>query len=305
MSAFYYIGLLCSAYAAIRMLRYLSKLVRQRGLNVEELGDWALVTGATDGIGKAFVKELASRGINIVLVSRTLAKLQTVAAEIEKKYKVKTRVIVVDFNDAETVFEKISEGTKDLNGSIGLLVNNVGMGYDHPEYYLDIENCGDFSRNIVSCNVSSVLNVTRAILPAMVEQRKGAVINLSSFAALTPCPLLSLYAATKAFVVQFSRDLQIEYQSQGITIQALTPHFVVSNMSKISSPSFFVPSAEAYVKSALGKLGVDTVCTGFWTHELLVFALRVRAVLGLVGKDIPAGLSLRRANALQSKVKRN
>ena len=56
MSAFYYIGLLCSAYVAIRMLRYLSKLVRQRGLNVEELGDWALVTGATDGIGKAFVK---------------------------------------------------------------------------------------------------------------------------------------------------------------------------------------------------------------------------------------------------------
>ena len=56
MSAFYYIGLLCSAYVAIRMLRYLSKLVRQRGLNVGELGDWALVTGATDGIGKAFVK---------------------------------------------------------------------------------------------------------------------------------------------------------------------------------------------------------------------------------------------------------
>ena len=251
------------------------------------------------------VKELASRGLNIVLVSRTLAKLQTVAAEIERKYKVNTRVIVVDFNDSETVFEKISDGTKDLNGSIGLLVNNVGMWYDYPEYYLDIENCGDVSRNLVSCNVSSVLNVTRAIMPAMVEKRKGAVINLSSMAALVPCPLLSLYAATKAFVVQFSRDLQIEYQNQGITIQALTPGYVVSNMSKISSPSLMVPSAEDYVKSALGKLGVDTVCTGFWTHDLLVFFLRVRAVLGLVGKDIPAGLSLRRANALQNKVKTN
>ena len=142
-------------------------------------------------------------------------------------------------------------------------------------------------------------------MPAMVVKRKGAVINLSSIAALMPCPLVSLYAATKAFVVQFSRDLQIEYQNQGITIQALTPGYVVSNMSKISSPSLMVPSAEDYVKSALGKLGVDTMCTGFWTHDLLVFTLRVRAVLGLVGKDIPAGLSLRRANALQNKVKTN
>lgn len=304
MSAFYYVGLLCSAYAAFKIFLYISKFVRS-GVNVVKLGDWAVVTGATDGIGKGFAKDLASRGINVVLVSRTLAKLQDVAAEIEEKYKVKTRVIAVDFNDADTVFDKISEGIKDLPGSIGLLVNNVGMGYDHPEYFLEIDNCGDFSRNMVSCNVSSVLNVTRAILPSMVERRKGAVINLSSFAALQSTPLLSVYSSTKAFVIQFTKDLQIEYQKRGITVQALTPCFVVSKMSKVRSPTLFAPSPESYVKSALSTLGVSTVCTGYWPHDLMLFGIGVLSVLGLQEGHVYRTLSQTRAKAIKKKAKTN
>merc|ERR1711974_299250 len=85
---------LLSVYAA-RLLAYLAKYIRSP-IEVKKLGDWALVTGGTDGIGKGFCMELAKEGLNIVLVSRTKAKLETVAQEIEEKYKVKTRIIDID-----------------------------------------------------------------------------------------------------------------------------------------------------------------------------------------------------------------
>lgn len=299
-----YIGLICSVYAAIRFILYISKFVRSP-VNVGKLGDWALVTGATDGIGKGFVKELASRGINVVLVSRTLAKLQDVAAEVEEKYKVKTRVIAVDFTDADLVFDKINEGIKELDGAIGLLVNNVGMGYDHPQYFLEIEDCGAACRNMVSCNVSSVLNVTRAVLPGMVLRKKGAVINLSSFSSLQSTPLLSVYSSTKAFVNQFSQDLQVEYKGKGITVQALAPCYVVSKLSKVRSASFFIPSPETYVRSALSTLGLETISTGYWPHDLMLFGVNVLSKLGVQSMYVFSSLSQMRARALKKKAKTN
>jgi len=304
MSFFEVLGFLLSGYIAIKILLYLSKFVRSP-VDVKRLGDWAVVTGATDGIGKGFAKELASRGINIVLVSRTQTKLQEVADEIKSKYNVKTIVVAVDFTDADLVFQKIKDGIQGLDGSIGVLVNNVGMSYNHPEYFLQIENCATFTRDIVSCNVSSVLNVTRAVLPAMVERRRGAVINLSSFAALQCNPLLSVYASTKAFVTHISQDLQVEYKGRGITFQALAPCYVVSKLSKIRSSSFFIPTPEVYAKSALNTLGLETVSTGYWPHDLLLFGTNVLAFIGIQGAHIYKNMSQVRSKALKKKAKSN
>ena len=101
--------------------------------------------------------------------------------------------------------------------NVGLLANNVGMSYDHPEFFLEIQDGATRGQAMVDCNINSMLKVTRAVLPAMVARRRGAVINLSSFSAFG-APLLSVYSACKAFVLQWSTDLELEYSGKGITV---------------------------------------------------------------------------------------
>jgi 17beta-estradiol 17-dehydrogenase / very-long-chain 3-oxoacyl-CoA reductase len=298
------LGLVFAGYWSIRIILYLSRFF-QTGADVAKLGDWAVITGATDGIGKGFAKELASKGINIVLVSRTLSKLQDVAKELEEKYKVKTRVIAVDFTEADSVYDKISQGIQGLEGSIGVLVNNVGMSYNHPEFYLQIDDLEKFNKDIVSMNVCSVLNATRAVMPQMVERKRGAVLNISSSSSLHSCPLLTVYAATKAFVNHFTQDMQVEYKSKGIIVQAFAPYYVVSKLSKMKSSSFFVPTPETYAKSALSSLGLCTVGTGYWPHDLMLFGLNILGVIGIQGPHVLKNLAKIRKRALARKEKSN
>eukprot|EP00090_Calanus_glacialis_P042096 TRINITY_DN74763_c0_g1_i1.p1 TRINITY_DN74763_c0_g1~~TRINITY_DN74763_c0_g1_i1.p1 ORF type:complete len:307 (-),score=112.39 TRINITY_DN74763_c0_g1_i1:193-1113(-) len=271
MSAVTIAGWAAILYCLAKLLTYLSKYVRTP-LDVKKLGDWALVTGATDGIGKGFCMELARRGLNIVLISRTPSKLQDVAAEIEEKYKVKTKIVDIDFTKDQNIQERIESETKDL--TIGVLVNNVGMSYDYPEYFLQIEDGAAKCKAMVDCNINSMLNVTRAVLPAMVARGKGAVINMSSFSAFSG-PLLSVYAASKAFVIQWSADMELEYSDKGITIMCACPYYVVSNMSKIRKANWSTPTPVVYSKSLLGQLGCVSFTTGFWAHDLMHFAISV------------------------------
>ncbi|XP_023346512.1 very-long-chain 3-oxoacyl-CoA reductase [Eurytemora carolleeae] len=304
MILFTVIGVLSCIYSANHMFKYLSKFVRC-AVDVTTLGDWAVVTGATHGIGKGFVEELASRGMNIVLVSRNQSKLEDLAEKLERRFNIRTIIIPVDFTQADTVLEKIQYGIMDIKGDIGLLINNVGMGYEHPEYFLDIENCAQVSRDMVSVNVSSVINVTLAVLPGMVERKRGAVINLSSLSALQTSPLFSVYSACKAFVRQFSQDLEIEYRSKGIIVQALAPGFVVSNMSKVEEPSFFVATPQQYVRSALATLGIESISTGYFPHDLVYIAVNLLGWVGLQGQLTLAALSQIREEALMKKLKKN
>ena len=102
-------------------------------VNLKKYGSWAVVTGCTDGIGKAYAEHLAKRGLNIVLISRTLEKLQEQAKFITDKYKVETKVIAVDFTEQTSIYTTIRNELGDLD--IGVLVNNVGMSYKYPEFF--------------------------------------------------------------------------------------------------------------------------------------------------------------------------
>ncbi len=210
--------------------------------------------------------QLAEKGLNIILVSRTLEKLKSVAIQIEKTYKVQTKIIAVDFTKAEGIYEKIEEQIEGLE--IGVLVNNVGMSSDEPEYFLRMPNNKEFYNQIIHCNVTSVVQMTRIILPQMVERQKGLIINISSMSALIPTPLATVYGSTKSFVTKFTDDLRLEYKQHGITIQTLCPFYISTKMIKLERSSWAVPSPSTFVKSALTNVGISEKTTGYYSHAI-------------------------------------
>uniref|UniRef100_A0A1B0CXA7 17 beta-hydroxysteroid dehydrogenase type 3 n=1 Tax=Lutzomyia longipalpis TaxID=7200 RepID=A0A1B0CXA7_LUTLO len=194
-------------------------------------------------------------------------KLSAMGEWAETKHNVETKVINVDFTGGQEIYATIEKQIKELE--IGVLVNNVGMSYSNPEYFLDVPNKEEFLRNLVTCNVNSVTGMCLLVMPGMVSRKRGVIINISSLAAKIPNPLLTVYAATKAFVDKMSEDLQTEYRKEGIVVQSVLPGFVATNMSKIKRPTWLAPSAQQYVVAALRRLGIAEHTTGYYPHALM------------------------------------
>lgn len=239
-------------------------------LNLKKTGEWAVVTGATDGIGKAYAFELAKRGLKVVLISRTPFKLQNVAAEINTKHGVETKIIDVDFT-RDDIYERIQKELQNLD--IGILVNNVGMSYGCPEYFTSIADGDKLCEKLVNCNIKAMTRMTLIVLPGMVERKRGLVINLSSLSSIIPAPLLAVYGASKAYVESLTESLSVEYASKNITFQCIMPGFVVSNMSKIKRPTLMVPTATAFVRSSLKTTGVEKRTAGYFMHKLQIYGI--------------------------------
>uniref|UniRef100_A0A3P8Z0R9 Hydroxysteroid (17-beta) dehydrogenase 12b n=1 Tax=Esox lucius TaxID=8010 RepID=A0A3P8Z0R9_ESOLU len=255
----------CSIYRLLFGLR-LWVLGNGRVVSAAKLGKWAVVTGATDGIGKAYAEELARRGFDIVLISRTQEKLDEVSKSIEGKYGVETKSLAADFS-ATDIYPRIEAALTDLE--IGVLVNNVGISYSYPEFFLNIPNLDSFIDTMVNVNITSVCQMTRMVLPGMVERKKGAILNISSASGMYPCPLLTIYSASKAFVDFFSRGLEAEYKSKGIIIQSVLPFFVATKLSKIRHATLDKPSPDRYVAAELNTVGLQSQTNGYLPHAVM------------------------------------
>ncbi|XP_076987583.1 very-long-chain 3-oxoacyl-CoA reductase-B-like [Tamandua tetradactyla] len=253
---------------------FLLPQVRRGAPWLRSQGAWAVVTGATSGIGRGYAQELARRGLNIVLISRNLSKLEQEAKEIERLHGRTTRVIQADFTGGLEIYEAIEAGLRDLE--VGVLVNNVGMQCHNKMLakLLDVENVAKGLSDIVNCNVLSVVQMTRIILPQMVTRGRGVIINISSEAENGPTPFLAAYGATKAFVRSFSGAVGAEYLSQGVTVQTVSPLLVSTNMTHMS-PGLLVLGAEDFARQALDTLGLSSHTSGCLSHTVQSFLLRV------------------------------
>lgn len=166
--------------------------------NLKKYGSWALVTGPTDGIGKAFAFQLARKGLNLVLVGRNPEKLKDVSDSILAKYgKTQIKTVVVDFTgDLDDGVKRIRETIEGLD--VGLLVNNVGISYPYARFFHEVDE--ELLKNLIKVNVEGTTKVTQAVLPGMLQRKRGAIVNIGSGAAIVipSDPLYAVYAATKA-----------------------------------------------------------------------------------------------------------
>ncbi|XP_058794507.1 hydroxysteroid dehydrogenase-like protein 1 isoform X2 [Phymastichus coffea] len=190
-------------------------------------GDWAVVTGSTDGIGKEYAKELAKKDINIVLISRCLDKLKATKNEIHLlNTNIQIEIIQADFSKNRNEIEKIADKLKDI--PVGILVNNVGKLTEYPMYF------GEHSRtdlwDIININIAAATLMTHLVIEKMKKKRRGAIVNVSSGIDTIPMPLMSIYASSKTFIRFFSEAIRAEYSKYGLTIQTLAPYYIDTKM---------------------------------------------------------------------------
>ncbi|XP_073081920.1 inactive hydroxysteroid dehydrogenase-like protein 1 isoform X3 [Manis javanica] len=197
------VTLVCDFYSLIR-LHFIPRLVSRADL-IKQYGRWAVVSGATDGIGRAYAEELASRGLNIILISRNQEKLQMVAKDIADTYRVETDIIVADFSNGREIYDPIREALKDKD--IGILVNNVGVFYPYPQYFTQVSE--DKLWDIINVNMAAASLMVHMVLPGMVERKKGAVVTISSGSCCKPTPQLAVFSASKDRTWQLSAQVLV------------------------------------------------------------------------------------------------
>jgi 17beta-estradiol 17-dehydrogenase / very-long-chain 3-oxoacyl-CoA reductase len=270
------------------------------GRSLRSYGSWAVVTGATDGIGKAYAKALAKRGLNVVLISRTPTRLAETAAEIKAKAGegVQIKTIAADFS-ADYDSAAYSAIARELEGlDIGVLINNVGASYPSALYFHELEeHAPGLTKGMINMNVVAVTRMTAIVLPGMLQRKRGAIVNISSAAGRVPIgnPLYAEYSASKAYVDFFSRSLHYEYAAKGVSVQCVSPYFVTSKLSKLRHASLFTPSPDSYAAAAVASIGRGGASiVPYWPHAVQDWVLQRLPHWLLARQLVPMHLGMRK-----------
>ena len=239
----------------------------------------ALITGASSGIGEAFAEALAIQGLDLILVARSEERLKALAKQLAEVHSRRVEVVTADLSLAGSAV-KVHTAAEALGMPVDLLINNAGFGSAGSFHKLD----GARERQEVMLNAAAVVDMTHAFLPAMLERGRGGIVNVASMAAFQPLPYMSVYAATKAFVLSFTQGIRGEVRSKGIKVLCVcpgpvdTPFFEATGNDRLRStiPRATMMTAEAVVKASLRALraGRSVVVPGV-ANKLLAAGTRL------------------------------
>ncbi|OJK00930.1 hypothetical protein ASPACDRAFT_77792 [Aspergillus aculeatus ATCC 16872] len=252
-------------------------------------GSWAVVTGASDGLGKEFALQLARADFNLVLVSRTASKLDALRDELQSKYPaVQTRTLAMDFaRNQDSDYHQLKEIVAELD--VAVLVNNVGKSHNIPTPFALTPE--DELADIVTINCMGTLRATQLVVPGMIQRKRGLVLTMGSFGGLLPTPLLATYSGSKAFLQQWSTSLGAELEPHGITVELVQAYLITSAMSKIRRTSATIPDPRSFVKAVLSKIGRNGgspsyaySSSPYWSHGLMAYFLT--CITGTMGKFV-------------------
>jgi uncharacterized protein len=253
----------------------------------------ALVTGASLGIGAAFATELAKKNYDLILVARSQDKLEQLAGELSSQYQVKTEVIVQDLT-AISAGQMVFDAVQAKGMTVDLLINNAGFG----DYGAFSDRPLVKQMEMVQLNIAAVVQLTGLFLPAMQQKKNGAIINVSSIAAFQPIPYMSVYAASKAFILSFSEALWAENKERGVNILVTCPGPTESEFydranfpdSAAVLSSMNIASSAKVVQETLQALEKkhSTVVAGGFTNQIIVNLPRLvprDLLVNMVGKQ--------------------
>jgi short-subunit dehydrogenase len=181
-------------------------------------GKTALITGASSGIGEAFARELARRGMHVVLVARSTDRLHALAEELAEYHRGRVDVIVADLT-LEGAASSIQSQVQERGLQVDMLINNAGFG-THGQFEM-LDPTRDHEQVLV--DIAAVVDLAHAFVPAMVARGDGAIVNIASLGAFQPLPYMPVYGASKAFVLSFSEALSEEVRARGVRVLALCP----------------------------------------------------------------------------------
>jgi short-subunit dehydrogenase len=198
-------------------------------MNAEWKGKWALVTGASAGIGQALAEELAKGGTNLLLSARREDRLRRLAQELSAKHRIQAEILAADLRQPAAP-QAIFQFAQEKGLVIDLLVNNAGFG----QYGALHRTETDRLLQMVQVNCTAVLHLTRLFVPAMVARRSGDLLIVASTAAFQAVPYISTYAATKVFDLFLAEGLAEELQPHGIRVCALCPGTTTSEFHEIA-----------------------------------------------------------------------
>src|SRR5580704_4707875 len=221
-------------------------------------GKWALVTGASAGIGKALAEQLAAGGTNLVLTARRRERLEDLARRLSTTHKIRAEIFVADLADPAGP-ETILAFTREKNIPIDLLINNAGFG----AYGEFVTSDRPRELEMVQVNCAAVVNLTHLFLPTMIERRSGDILILASTASFQAVPYITVYAATKAFDLSFAEGLAEELKPRGIRVCALCPGSTESEFHEVANQAN-VPAMNTKRESAakVARTGLQALAAG-------------------------------------------
>ncbi len=234
----------------------------------EKYGDWALITGASSGIGKCFAETLAPMGFNLILVARSEKKLNHISIELSSSHSIKCRVIVADLTKEKSV-NHIIEQTQDIN--IGLLINNAGYSLTG-DFIADTQNS---QTDLMKINSLIPMQLCHWFGQKMQVKGKGGIINVSSVSGIMPLPNWTTYSASKSFLKSFSESLWYELKPKGIDIIALCPGATKTNFHKTAKVNSNGLLPKKIVEAGIKKLGKTPSVIVGTSNKFLVFIMSI------------------------------
>jgi len=212
---------------------------------------WAVITGASSGIGAAFARELARRGYHLVLVARSEEKMAKLAVSVEEETGCRTRIVPLDLRMPASI-PVLAEQTADLN--VRMVINNAGFGTSGP--FVDIDD--DREADMIALNCTAVTRIARLYCRRMADGDGGAMIIVASTASMQPCPWFATYAATKVFDRFLAEALWFEMKPKGVDVLALNPGATATGFfdeAGIAETPKGAHTPELVVKTAMKALG--------------------------------------------------